>query len=86
MSEHARKYTDHPNKHVISNIFGQLYEPIGPDKSPETDSLSSEDYSFCKRWRDLGGRVMVYLNAGRIVHAGSHGWSVRDMEREESVK
>jgi hypothetical protein len=83
ISASARKYTDHPNKTKLANIFGHLFEPppaSGEYYCPEEDEmLLSEDYSFCKRWRDMGGRIMLYLKGGNIVHAGGRGWSVRDL-------
>lgn len=35
--------------------------------------LHSEDYSFCNRWRDMGGKIHLYLGPGSPVHHhGSH--------------
>jgi len=35
--------------------------------------LLSEDYSFCQRWRDIGGKVQMYVGAGSpLHHVGSH--------------
>lgn len=66
-----------------SNIFGQLYEPLelrSEHYCPEEEEfLLSEDFSFCKRWRDRGGRVALYCGAGLIHHAGTRGWSAKDM-------
>jgi len=30
-----------------------------------------EDYSFCKRWRDIGGEIWIDL-ASRFAHVGTH--------------
>lgn len=82
MTDAARKYTDLPRQDKIANIFGQLYDhpTIGGDPGSEDAMLLGEDYSFCKRWRDLGGRVMVYAGKGNIVaHAGSHAFTAREM-------
>lgn len=39
----------------------------------EKQQLLSEDYSFCKRWRDLGGQVLMYVGPGApIDHVGGH--------------
>lgn len=36
-------------------------------------SLLSEDYSFCRRWRDLGGKVWLYLGEGSpVTHHGTY--------------
>jgi hypothetical protein len=80
MSDAARKYTDIPNPHRVANIFGQLYERLTPGNDQEEECLLSEDYSFCKRWRDMGGKIQLFTRAGIIFHAGSHAWSAREKE------
>ncbi len=38
---------------------------------PETGVYLSEDYTFCRRWRDLGGRI--WLDArGALIHVGQY--------------
>jgi hypothetical protein len=37
---------------------------------PETLDYLPEDYAFCKRWRDLGGRIYASL-LGQLSHVGS---------------
>lgn len=38
-------------------------------------SLLSEDYSFCRRWRDMGGTVHVYLGDGSpVTHHGTYAY------------
>ncbi len=82
MSAAARKYTDHPSPHKVADIFGQLYDhpDIGGDPTSEDAMLLGEDFSFCARWRRLGGRVYVYAGPGNIVsHSGPHAFTARDM-------
>ena len=79
MSEVGRKYTDHPNPHVMADIFGLRYEAPIEGGPPENDTLLSEDYSFCSRWRQMGGRVHIYLGAGVLAHDGQHSFSAREM-------
>lgn len=81
MSDRARIYTDWPSTNKVADIFGHLYEPHPqyPDDR-ERDSKLSEDFSFCKRWReDLGGKVYIYEKAGILRHAGPHAWSAEEM-------
>ena len=33
----------------------------------------SEDYAFCKRWRDIGGSIYVDLNS-KLTHYGYYGF------------
>ena len=79
MSRAARKYTDHPRRDAIADIFGMLYDAPGPGLPEEADMLLSEDFSFCKRWRETGGRVVLKLDSGAIYHAGGHAWSAHEM-------
>jgi len=37
---------------------------------PETGSYLSEDYAFCKRWRDIGGELWIHLES-RLTHVGA---------------
>ncbi|WP_374469504.1 hypothetical protein [Phenylobacterium sp.] len=43
-------------------VFDTLLEP-------ETGEYLSEDYAFCRRWRDLGGEIWADLEA-RLTHVG----------------
>ncbi|MBI1200565.1 MAG: hypothetical protein GC203_22110 [Phenylobacterium sp.] len=36
---------------------------------PETGQYLSEDYAFCRRWRDMGGEIWADVSA-RLVHVG----------------
>lgn len=77
MSSAARRYTDYPNLHRVPNVFGLLYDRLTESADPEDETLLSEDFSFCKRWRDLGGKIKVHPG-GIIYHAGTHAWSARE--------
>lgn len=79
-------YYDLPEPHSVANLFGMLYDEMpaqlvvnGVSVIAHRRVLMSEDFSFCKRWRDMGGRIMV-LSRGVIVHSGAHGFSTRDRE------
>ena len=37
---------------------------------PETGQYLSEDYAFCRRWRDLGGEIWADMEA-RLTHVGA---------------
>ena len=43
-------------------VFDTLIEP-------ETGQYLSEDYAFCRRWRDLGGEIWADMEA-RLTHVG----------------
>ena len=79
MSAAHRRYTDRPNPHKLSNIFGQLYDQQIESDDPEDESLLSEDFSFCKRAREMGIKVHLYTRSGIIWHAGGYPWSGLDI-------
>lgn len=41
---------------------------------PETGQYLSEDYAFCRRWRDLGGEIWADMEA-RLTHVGHAAYS-----------
>jgi hypothetical protein len=41
---------------------------------PETGQYLSEDYAFCRRWRDLGGEIWADTEA-RLTHVGATAYS-----------
>lgn len=41
---------------------------------PETGQHLSEDYAFCRRWRDLGGEIFADFK-GRLTHVGAMPFS-----------
>ena len=61
---HARDYPESPG---TENRYA-LFDPIIDADSGE---YLSEDYAFCKRWRDLGGEIWVDLKS-RLTHVGSN--------------
>jgi len=78
LSTLARQYTDYPAKTRCADVFGMLYD-VGEDpEDRDSDSLLSEDFSFCKRWSDLGEPLYVW-NQAIIHHAGQHAWSAKEM-------
>jgi hypothetical protein len=38
---------------------------------PDSRRYLSEDFAFCRRWRDMGGKVYVDLNS-KLQHGGQH--------------
>ena len=43
------------------------------DFNPETGVFLGEDYAFCKRWTDIGGKIYANVDA-YITHYGTHGF------------
>ena len=78
MSDAATRYTDYPLPHKVANIFGMDYVRIGSSDDPDDVALHSEDFSFCERWRRLGGRAMLFAG-GLVEHAGTKRYSAKDI-------
>jgi hypothetical protein len=65
----------YPSRYVnddVHRFFGRLQLADG--------SLLSEDYSFCRRWRQCGGQVFAYAMA-EIEHVGDFRYGVPFIER-----
>jgi hypothetical protein len=75
VSASAKKYTDAPTENLVANVFGMLFDTIDGK-----EVLMSEDFSFCKRWRDVGGKIYVYgANGNFVSHVGAKEWGARDI-------
>ena len=55
--------TQDPSPHQFA-LFDCMIEP-------ETRHYLSEDYTFCRRWRDMGGQIWLDTQ-GALIHSGSH--------------
>ena len=55
------EYVDRPH---MWNFFDCLHDPV-------TKSYLGEDFSFCKLWKDIGGKCYAYI-LDEIVHVGEH--------------
>ena len=40
---------------------------------PDSGRYLSEDYAFCRRWRDIGGKIWVDLQC-KLMHLGQHNF------------
>jgi len=60
------KYINKPN---MWNFFDTIHDP-------ETKTYLGEDFSFCKLWKDIGGKCYAYIG-DTIVHIGEHQYEGR---------
>ena len=60
------QYVDKPN---MWNFFDTIHDP-------RTKIYLGEDFSFCKLWKDIGGKCHAYIN-DTIVHIGEHQYEGR---------
>ena len=65
-SAHITARTARAAPHLV-DLFAPLIEP-------GTRTYLSEDYSFCHRWRTLGGKVWLDTTT-RLTHAGSYDYA-----------
>jgi len=56
-------------KENFYNLFDTLHDP-------ETKRYFGEDFGFCQRWTDIGGKVYVYV-MDHISHIGDHEYCGR---------
>lgn len=55
---------NHPKAHLHWRLFDCMVDP-------DSGRYLSEDYAFCRRWRDMGGRIWTDL-ATDLNHLGQH--------------
>ena len=60
------EYVDKPH---MWNFFDCIHDP-------ETKTYLGEDFSFCKLWKDIGGKCHAYIG-DTIVHVGEHQYEGR---------
>lgn len=54
----------HPRAHLHWLFFDCMVDP-------DSRRYLSEDYAFCRRWRDMGGKIWVDSNS-KLMHQGQH--------------
>ncbi len=55
---------NHPQAHLHWLFFDCMVDP-------DSGRYLSEDYAFCRRWRDMGGKVYVDVDC-KLMHLGQH--------------
>ena len=73
LSEKVKKYK-HNTSEVYSIKKGDYVHDFWNLTIDESEELLSEDYQFCKMWRDNGGKVYA-ASYPNIVHYGTYGFS-----------
>lgn len=63
------RYTpDGPPGHPLAHLHWRFYDCM---VDPDTNRYLSEDFAFCRRWRDMGGKIHVDLDC-KLGHLGQH--------------
>ncbi len=68
-------YVDRPH---MWNFFDCIHDP-------ETKTYLGEDFSFCKLWKDIGGKCHAYIT-DKIVHVGEHQYEGRFVDELKPSK
>ena len=81
------KYNNIVEKHLETRKGSLETNPWGyyGKHNPETGVFLGEDYAFCKRWTDLGGKIYANVDA-YITHYGTHGFRGRFIDEGRKVK
>jgi hypothetical protein len=67
-------YSDDMSKYREDDMEGRKYYLLFETMlDPENKRYLSEDYAFCKRWRDIGGKIHIYLPV-KTTHYGSYAY------------
>ena len=61
------------------NFFDTYHEP-------ETKRYYGEDFGFCKRWAEVGGKCHILIDTDYISHVGEYKYTGRLMDDLQSVK
>jgi hypothetical protein len=60
---------EYVNRPHLWNFFDCIHDP-------ETKTYLGEDFSFCKLWKDIGGKCHAFID-DPIMHIGEHQYSGR---------
>jgi hypothetical protein len=66
-------YSDDTVRYKMDDMEGRKYYLLFETMLTDERRYLSEDYAFCKRWRDIGGKIHVYLPVV-TVHHGSYAY------------
>jgi len=72
------------NVHETIDIFDTMRTPVTEVNGRRFREKLSEDYAACRRWRQMGGRVQMYVGKGApLPHVGTHAFvaEVADLGR-----
>lgn len=70
----AYPQTRYKAAHAYTNAAGgEAYALFDCMIDTDTEAYVSEDFSFCQRWRDIGGKIWLDTE-GRLTHAGAYSF------------
>jgi hypothetical protein len=67
---HLRYMPDGPPNNPQAHLHWRFYDCM---IDPDSGRYLSEDFAFCRLWRDMGGKVWVDLEC-KLMHLGQHNY------------
>lgn len=64
-----------PTKETIQKLKDNLYSFFDTSHHPETNEYLSEDYTFCHRWKKIGGKIWLDTTC-HLSHVGTVNFTV----------
>jgi hypothetical protein len=61
---------DGPPNNPLAHLHWRFFDCMA---DPDSGRYLSEDYAFCRRWRDMGGKVWIDLQC-KLIHLGQHNF------------
>ncbi|HTJ03604.1 MAG TPA: hypothetical protein VL492_12505, partial [Methylovirgula sp.] len=71
--------------HAYSNAKGdEFYALFDCVIDPETKAYISEDFGFCQKWRDIGGKIWLDTES-RLTHIGAFNFAGAPQQRFQTL-
>lgn len=75
-------------KHLVNGILGgseEMWNFFDTQFDEETGDFMGEDYAFCKRWTNIGGKIYANVDA-YITHHGDFAYRGRFIDEGRKIK
>ena len=65
--------------------YTNMYNFFDTYYNPEDKSFMGEDFAFCKRWKDIGGKIYANTDA-YITHHGDYAYKGRFIDEAAKIE
>lgn len=80
-----RKYTNDIDGYFPDTDVNLFYNLFAVEINKETNKYESEDYCFCRLWRQQGGKIYVIPDI-TLIHHGSFGYGMNMKDYMDNMK